>query len=190
MGLMKGEVADLVERLSGTVDGAGGGVSGVPVLDSAALGVDDLGMKDELAKGEAEPLAGIFVISTRSMAGDEARSSLLLALLPGLFLLMVRPAGMAGGVESLEEFETLATRDVYLVLGALKLREMPNSLRISSAKSRSDEIVALFVLSTPRFKVQNVSRACILVITKFPAILVRFVYHSLFSRVFLPVIFW
>ena len=75
--------------------------SGVPVLDSAASsGVDDLGMKDELAKGEAEPLA-------RSMAGDEARSS----LLPGLFLSMVRPAGMAGGVELLEELETLAARE-------------------------------------------------------------------------------
>ena len=116
MGLMKGEAeaaADFVERLSGTVVSAAGGV---PVLDSAddevALGVDDLGMKDELARGEAEPLAGIFVISTRST--DEGRSllsTLAAALLPGLFRSMVKPAGMAGGVESLEELETLAARE-------------------------------------------------------------------------------
>jgi hypothetical protein len=100
---MNGDADVFIERLSGD--------STLPA--SLFLGVDDFGMKDEdedMANGDDAPLlAGILVISTRSMAGEERSVSPLLAL-SGLFLSMVRPAGM-GGVVSLDDPDTLAAKD-------------------------------------------------------------------------------
>ena len=92
MGLMKGEAAeDFVDRLRG--DSA---------EVEAALGVDDLGMKDE------DPLlAGILVISTRSTEGVVLAED---AAEVGLLRSIVSPAGIGGGVDSLDELETLAAK--------------------------------------------------------------------------------
>ena len=80
-----------------------------------AFGVDDLGMKDE-ANGDPPPLfavaAGILVISTRSIDGEKDRdwSSPAVAFFR-LLRSMVRPAGIEGGVDSLEELEIFPAKE-------------------------------------------------------------------------------
>ena len=102
MGLMKGGAKDLVERFKAPPS--------LPALtEDEDLGVELLGMKGEDVPVEEVPLAveaGILVISTRSTAGDARSSELLVE--PGRFRSMVRQEGMAGGVDSPEELDTLA----------------------------------------------------------------------------------
>ena len=97
--LMKGGAKDLVERFK------------APPSAELALTEEDLGVELLGMKGEEEPLAveaGILVISTRSTAGDARSSELLVE--PGRFRSMVRQEGMAGGVDSPEELDTLAAK--------------------------------------------------------------------------------
>ena len=96
---MKGGAKDLVERFK------------APPSAELALTEEDLGVELLGMKGEEEPLAveaGILVISTRSTAGDARSSELLVE--PGRFRSMVRQEGMAGGVDSPEELDTLAAK--------------------------------------------------------------------------------
>ena len=100
--LMKGGAKDLVERFKAPP-------SAELALTEEDLGVELLGMKGEEEPVELDPLAveaGILVISTRSTAGDARSSELLVE--PGRFRSMVRQEGMAGGVDSPEELDTLA----------------------------------------------------------------------------------